>query len=103
MWIAPPVSGLSVFNAGISTGDYSSCRLSLCLYSSGLLASNAAGPSHSTSRGSVESGQLCLRSSHFIGCLFGVSAMSPRNMDSQLEARLGIRKEGVLFVCATII
>lgn len=47
----------------------------------------------------VESGQLCLRSSHFIGlALFGVSAMSPRNMDSQLEARLGIRKEGVLFV-----
>ena len=31
-------------------------------------------------------------------CLFVVSAMSPRNMDSQLEARLGIRKEGVLFV-----
>ena len=30
--------------------------------------------------------------------LFGVLAMSPRNMDSQLEARLGIRKEGVLFV-----
>lgn len=29
-------------------------------------------------------------------CLFGVLVMSLRNMDSQLKARLGIRKEGVL-------